>query len=210
MSQKPRSRHGLIKDWHLWTDVTRTVTLLPSTTSFRQNDKVKARDQKTRVKTVTRKLRTEPVREMEPVRQAEPVKKMASAPSYSPPVSAPKSKSDGKLIEPRMRRRLMRGRLQINATLDLHGLRQHEAHAALSHFITARFNRGERTLLIITGKGMKTTGYGEIKERGVLRHMLPIWLGEPALSPLVAGWQTAAPGHGGEGAFYVRLKGPGR
>jgi DNA-nicking Smr family endonuclease len=36
--------------------------------------------------------------------------------------------------------------------------------------------------------------------------MLPIWLSERALAPLVSGWSTAARGHGGEGAWYVRLR----
>ncbi len=36
--------------------------------------------------------------------------------------------------------------------------------------------------------------------------MLPIWLNSSALAPLVAGWQVSAQAHGGEGAYYVRLK----
>ncbi len=36
--------------------------------------------------------------------------------------------------------------------------------------------------------------------------MLPIWLSEPSLAPLIAGWDTSAQNHGGEGAFYVRLR----
>jgi DNA-nicking Smr family endonuclease len=35
---------------------------------------------------------------------------------------------------------------------------------------------------------------------------LPVWLSEPPLSGLVAGWDNAAQGHGGQGAFYVRLR----
>jgi DNA-nicking Smr family endonuclease len=36
--------------------------------------------------------------------------------------------------------------------------------------------------------------------------MLPIWLNSPELSALVAGWDQSAQGHGGEGAWYVRLR----
>ncbi|MCF6302619.1 MAG: Smr/MutS family protein, partial [Devosiaceae bacterium] len=64
----------------------------------------------------------------------------------------------------------------------------------------------DRTLLIITGKGLKKTGFGQIEQRGVLRHMLPVWLKEPQLAPLIAGFETSARHHGGEGAYYVRLK----
>ena len=45
-----------------------------------------------------------------------------------------------------------------------------------------------------------------IIERGVLRTMLPVWLNSPEFTPLVAGWDQSARQHGGEGAWYVRLK----
>jgi len=62
--------------------------------------------------------------------------------------------------------------------------------------------------LAITGKGLKKLDddAAVIVERGVLRQMLPIWLTAPGLAPLVAGWDSAAQGHGGDGAFYVRLR----
>jgi DNA-nicking Smr family endonuclease len=111
-------------------------------------------------------------------------------------------------IEPKLRRKLMRGRIDIDGTLDLHGMRQTEARSALIRFLTARYARGDRTILVITGKGLKKVdGDGtRIVERGVLRAMLPAWLAEPVLAPLIAGWDSAAQGHGGEGAFYVRLR----
>lgn len=106
-----------------------------------------------------------------------------------------------------MRRRLVRGRIPIDATLDLHGMRQTEAHKALVRFVTARAARGDRTVLVITGKGVGKRGEtGEITQRGVLRSMLPRWLAEPGLRPFVAGFEAAAQEHGGGGAFYVRLR----
>ena len=105
-----------------------------------------------------------------------------------------------------MHRRVRRGQVPIDADIDLHGMRQHQAHAALTRFVLARAARGDRTLLVITGKGLKKTGYGALAERGVLRHMLPRWLNEADLKPYIAGWEVSARHHGGEGAFYVRLK----
>lgn len=111
-------------------------------------------------------------------------------------------------IEPRMKRRLQRGTLEIDGTLDLHGMRQVEAHKALNRFIRARVARGDRTILVITGKGLKKIGpdAATIVEAGVLRTMLPVWLSEPGLAPLIAGWDVAAQHHGGQGAYYVRLR----
>lgn len=123
-----------------------------------------------------------------------------------PAMGPARTSSTHKPLEPRMRRRLMRGQLPIDATIDLHGMRQVEAHDALTRFIIARYARGDRTLLVITGKGLKKTGFGQIEQQGVLRHMLPVWLNSSALAPLVAGWQVSAQVHGGEGAYYVRLK----
>ncbi len=118
------------------------------------------------------------------------------------------SRPPGHGIEPGMKKRLQRGTLEIDGTIDLHGMRQAEAHAALSRYIHRSVARGDRTILVITGKGLKKLGpdAAVIIEAGVLRSMLPIWLSEPALAPLVAGWDVAAQSHGGEGAFYVRLR----
>jgi len=120
----------------------------------------------------------------------------------------PGQEPPGRVIEPRLRRRLGRGQVEIDGTIDLHGMRQHEARAALFRYIKARSARGDRTLLVITGKGLKKLNgdAATIVERGVLRSMLPLWLSEPELAALVAGWDVAAQGHGGEGAYYIRLR----
>ena len=77
----------------------------------------------------------------------------------------------------------------------------------MQRFVLARVERRhDRTILVITGKGLKKTDDMQILDRGVLRAMLPIWLSEPALAPFIAGWDMAAQAHGGEGAFYVRLR----
>ena len=138
-----------------------------------------------------------------------PPKFVAAMPSYQSP-QRPGATSVG-VIEPRLRQKLGRGRVPIDGTLDLHGMRQDEAYGALVRYIGARSARGDRTILVITGKGLKKVNGDPttIVERGVLRTMLPIWLNSPELIPLVAGWDQSAQSHGGEGAWYVRLRHPG-
>lgn len=125
-------------------------------------------------------------------------------PSYQPPPPMPAPHRGG--IEPDLRRRLARGRTEIDGRIDLHGLRVDEARIALNRFVHARLAQGARTLLVITGKGNPDPQSG----RGILRSMLPVWLAEPSLATIVSGFGHAAREHGGEGAFYVRLKNPAR
>lgn len=137
-------------------------------------------------------------------RRGPPVKPFL--PPYQAPL--PSAKAPDKAVEPSVRRKVIRGRIDIDGTIDLHGMTQNEAREALHRFVQARFARGDRTILVITGKGLKTDNdyVAAMSERGVLRTMLPVWLSEPSLAPLVSGWSVAARGHGGEGAWYVRLR----
>jgi DNA-nicking Smr family endonuclease len=101
-------------------------------------------------------------------------------------------------IEPNRKRLIVRERAPLDRRLDLHGLDQDGARAALHGFLLRAQADGVRAVLVITGKG--TTG------DGVLRRRAPEWLAEPALRGVVAGVSTADRRHGGEGALYVALK----
>ena len=106
-------------------------------------------------------------------------------------------------------RQINTGRQPIEARLDLHGLYQEAAHMALRNFLQNCQSQDLRHVLVITGKGrtapISDLIYGE-PEHGVLRRVVPQWLGEPELSALVAGFSQAPRRHGGEGALYVRLR----
>ncbi|MFX8848559.1 Smr/MutS family protein, partial [Acinetobacter baumannii] len=52
-------------------------------------------------------------------------------------------------------RHLASGKAEIDARLDLHGLRQSEARYRLIHFIRSAHDRGCRVVLVITGKGAR-------------------------------------------------------
>ncbi len=95
-------------------------------------------------------------------------------------------------------KRVRRGKLEIGASLDLHGHTQDTGRAALARFLRAAQKRGDRTVIVITGVGRA----GE----GVLKRRLPEWLSEPNIRPLVSGFAPAHRAHGGAGAFYVFIK----
>src|SRR5262249_4850584 len=136
-----------------------------------------------------------------PVRTEVPLSK-APAPSRQPPPRP------GAIDEP-TEKKLKRGRIAIDATLDLHGLTQSAAHARLTRFLIGASAEGHKAVLVITGKGGSGTAEGGImpsERRGVLRSQLPLWLHEPPLGEVVIGIKPAGPRHGGAGAFYVLLR----
>ena len=102
----------------------------------------------------------------------------------------------------RERSQLSRGRKEIEARLDLHGMTQARAHRALSSFLRRSHGEGLTFVLVITGKGKM----GAESERGVLRRQVPQWLSLPEFRTLVVGFEEAHVGHGGEGAIYVRIR----
>ncbi|MGZ5874944.1 MAG: Smr/MutS family protein [Bradyrhizobium sp.] len=102
----------------------------------------------------------------------------------------------------RERSQLSRGRKEIEARLDLHGMTQARAHRALSGFLQRAHIDGLTFVLVITGKGKM----GAESERGVLRRQVPQWLSQPEFRALVVGFEEAHIGHGGGGALYVRIR----
>ncbi|WP_088348415.1 MULTISPECIES: Smr/MutS family protein [Rhodomicrobium] len=123
-------------------------------------------------------------------------------PPKSPPPLAP--------FDDRDRRKLSRDRDLIDARLDLHGMRQREAHGALRAFLFACVTRGHRHVLVITGKGVRADVERVrdhfIEERGVLRRLVPQWLADADLRGIVVSYTAAGVRHGGDGALYIRLR----
>ena len=101
---------------------------------------------------------------------------------------------------------LRRGTKSVDARIDLHGMRQSEAHEALLRFLHRAQGNGHGLVLVITGKGGTGRTGGLYEERGILRRLVPLWLGSPELRPLVIGFDEASAHHGGAGALYVRLR----
>jgi DNA-nicking Smr family endonuclease len=120
--------------------------------------------------------------------------RIVAPPKPEPPPLAP--------IGRRERSHLSRGRKEIDARLDLHGMTQTKAHRALFGFLQRAHHDGLTFVLVITGKGKM----GAESERGVLRRQVPQWLSLPEFRSLVVGFEEAHIGHGGEGALYVRVR----
>ena len=100
--------------------------------------------------------------------------------------------------------RMRRGKLQPEGRIDLHGMTQTVAHAALSAFVLKAHRDGKRLVLVITGKG----GRGADDTKGVLRRNVPHWLELPPLAQAVLQVNPSHQRHGGNGALYVYLRRP--
>jgi DNA-nicking Smr family endonuclease len=143
-------------------------------------------------------------------KDARPARPLPRPPSRPLP-AAPAKRTESALehgraagVDRRRTERLRRGRLPVEAKLDLHGYTQDQAHSALDRFLGEVQARGLRCVLVITGKG--TTTEDTLGAGGVLRSQVPRWLNEPANRARVLAFDYAQPKHGGLGAIYVLLR----
>jgi DNA-nicking Smr family endonuclease len=125
----------------------------------------------------------------------------APRPAAAVPVPPKESRPALAPLDERTRRRLGRGLVSINDRIDLHGMHQERAFQALVSFLRKAQARGDRIVLVVTGKGRASEG-----GRGVLRASVPAWLARPDLRHLVVGWEEAGRRHGGAGALYIRVR----
>jgi DNA-nicking Smr family endonuclease len=169
----------------LWTTITQSIAPLRGASAAAADEEAEAA--------------AEPVSPPRPPPRPARIAKAASAAQPSPPTKpAPPPLAP---LTRRMKQRVARGKQGIDARIDLHGLTQHEAHAALLRFLRTANARDARLVLVITGKGRQGEG-----ERGVLKRQVPHWLGLPEFRALVVGFEDAHIAHGGEGALYVRVR----
>ena len=136
---------------------------------------------------------------------------VSTTPAPAPPPGATSGKLPLAPLERKLKQKLSRGRMTADAVIDLHGLRQAEAHTALHRFLRNAQRDGARVVLVVTGKGMRSygaagVGADEWREVGVLKRSVPLWLGLPDFRSLVIGFEEAGRPHGGAGALYVRLR----
>lgn len=181
----PRPRHRLLSEDErvLWEGVAKQVKPLRKRARTVKPDAIAAKVASVPLPPMSRK-----------VVEAPAVKAVMHAAPPVPPLMT---------LHRRERLQLSRGRKDIDARLDLHGMTQERAHRALATFLQRASYDGMSFVLIITGKGR--TG-GLESERGILRRQVPIWLGLPEFRALVVGFEEAHIGHGGAGALYVRVR----
>ena len=93
--------------------------------------------------------------------------------------------------------------------LDLHGVSLTESNKIVKKFIDESYNSGYKKLLIITGKGLRSTSYKNpyISEKlSVLRYSVPEFIkNDESLNNKINRISVADIKDGGEGAIYIFL-----
>ncbi len=102
-------------------------------------------------------------------------------------------------------KRLARGAISPDRTIDLHGHSLASAHAALDHGIVAAIASGDRVILLVTGKPPRPESERP-HARGAIRASVGDWLAGSRHASRIAAVRAAHPRHGGAGALYVILR----
>jgi DNA-nicking Smr family endonuclease len=139
-----------------------------------------------------------------------PLPKVAEAPAPSPP---PKIAARPRVVEPSLKagpgttldgswdKRLSRGLVQPDRTVDLHGHSLATAYDLLDRRLEQAVTTGDRVLLLITGKARAGT-----ERRGAIRAAVGDWLAASRHAGDIAAVRNAHPRHGGAGALYIVIR----
>ncbi len=106
-------------------------------------------------------------------------------------------------------KRIRGGRLEPDASIDLHGMTLAAAHVRLDRLLGDARMAGWRVLHIVTGKARPAPLPGLSRTRGAIRAEIGEWLAHSPHARHIASVRQAHPRHGGDGALYVILRRPG-
>ncbi len=140
----------------------------------------------------------------------------ASRPAKSPPPalrggpSAPRGE-DGRAIDRQgldggWERKLSRGSLDPDFTLDLHGATLDGAHARLTMGLSQARAMNARVVLLITGRPRPVEAADRGHARGAIRAKVVDWLAAGEHAGSIAAIRGAHRRHGGAGALYLVLR----
>ena len=119
------------------------------------------------------------------------------APRIPKPLPGPSSTLDGSWD-----RRLSRGLVQPDLSLDLHGHNLATAYDLVDRKLEQAIGSGARLLLLITGKPPSDRA----GKRGAIRAAVGDWLAASRHASEIAAVRNAHPRHGGSGALYIVLR----
>lgn len=136
-----------------------------------------------------------------------PKKVKGRIPPLPPKPVATKPKADVSLnLDGSWEKRISRGTLVPDFSLDLHGSNLDQAYVRLMHGLTQAKSMGARVVLIVTGKARPVDAADRATARGAIRAKVADWLGASEHASDIVAIRGAHRRHGGQGAIYVVLK----
>ncbi|MDE0932507.1 MAG: Smr/MutS family protein [Novosphingopyxis baekryungensis] len=129
-------------------------------------------------------------------------------PAFRPAAPAPPPPPAPGNLDGSWDRRIIKGRLEPDLSIDLHGRNLAGAYDRLDSALEQAIAMQYRTILLVTGKDRghdRATGEG----RGAIRAAVRDWLASSRHASRIASVRGAHPRHGGDGALYIVLRRPG-
>ncbi len=128
--------------------------------------------------------------------------------SRAQPKSLPASKEGtANTLDASWDRRLSRGLVAPESSIDLHGHSLASAYDRLDRGLDGAIARGDRVLLLVTGKPPRPESERP-HARGAIRAAVGDWLKASRHADRIAAVRGAHPRHGGTGALYIVLRRP--
>lgn len=140
-----------------------------------------------------------------------PTAKISAKPSAqprarpAPAVLAKPQPKPGTTLDGSWDRKLATGTVAPDSSIDLHGHTLHSAHSVLDAGLDRAIARGDRVLLLITGKPPRPESERP-HARGRIREAVGDWLAASRHAANIASVRAAHPRHGGAGALYIVLR----
>lgn len=138
-----------------------------------------------------------------------------AAPAVAPRVPAklppPRRTHSHATLDGHWDRRLRKGLVRPDMSIDLHGHTLASAQALLDEAIGRALLRGARVLLVVAGRLRPGADrlpqmHGDPRPRGAIRASLPDWLAFSPYADQIVALRPAHISHGGAGAVYVILR----
>lgn len=135
----------------------------------------------------------------------------AAASRPASPLPPPRRTHSAATLDGHWDRRLRKGLVRPDLSIDLHGHTLASAQALLDEAIGRALMRGARVLLVVAGRLRPGADrlpqmHGLPRPRGAIRASLPDWLAYSPYADRIVALRPAHIGHGGAGAVYVILR----
>jgi DNA-nicking Smr family endonuclease len=135
---------------------------------------------------------------------AAPSLKSGKAPA---PIKPPRAVAPGETLDGGWDRRLARGVVAPERSIDLHGHTLQSAYRVLDQGLADAIAQGDRVVLLVTGKPPRPESERP-HARGAIRAAVGDWLAGSRHADRIAAVRAAHPRHGGAGALYIILRRP--